>query len=67
MDLEQPVQLHRRPVLHELPPAEDDGVVQAERHGRLLHCGHGRLARREAELLGFVPHDCLVAAGEERP
>ena len=67
VNLEQPIQLHGRPALHELASAEDNEVVEAQRDGRLAHGGHGRLAGREAELLGLVAEEGLVGLGEEGP
>lgn len=67
MDLEQAVQLQRLPLLHQLPPAEDDDVVGDEGGGRLGHAGHGRLAGDEVELLGLVAAEGGEGFGEDGP
>lgn len=67
MDLEQPVELQRLPIAHQLAPAEDDDVVGDEDGGRSREGRERRLARHEAEVLRLVALDCLEDALEERP
>lgn len=67
VDFEQPVELQRRALFHNLPTTEDDDVVRGQGHGRLEHRRHGRAARDEAELLGLVSHDLFKGMGEDGP
>ena len=67
MDLEQAIELHRLPSLHQFPSTENDEVVRNERDGRLLHCRHGRLAGHEAEVICWVSAHQLEGLVEDGP
>lgn len=67
MNLEQSIQLHSFPILHELSPAEDDDVVGHQGHRRLGDGGERRLTGYEPPLLGFDAAHELEGLGEDGP
>ena len=67
MNLEQPIQLERFPIAHQLPPAKDNRIVRQQRRRRLRERAHRCAAGLEAPVLSRVALDQGEGIAEYRP
>ena len=67
VNLEQPIQLHRRSIAHQLASTKDYDVVGYQDDGSLWECRHWRLALDEAKVLRLVAFGGFERFLEEGP